>query len=351
METCEHATLLQGIDRQARALSFADLISEIDDRCRKCISMTPIKCLAGCRTWKSKNQFRNLYKIARDPDFMTKLMNTLKSKTRLQLLGIVAKGRYSIARLQQELRTLGFSHSQQTIVEEYVTPLIEVGLVQQDQNAYSATLFGCRLFELANGFIDLGDLLPPHSECHEQIVLDALTTGPKTSKELEKAAPAISVARILSRLRQKKLVEKSQETEHIFFFITRRDPKMEELSPTERRVYDNISIDGSSARKLAQETSISLRRTYRYIRRLKGKKLVFARERPASYWLTAKGTQITMLLQGMRSLTAEALKATAFLAEEKEISRRLVHQVYSADMKEKNEEMVPSETARHLEDN
>lgn len=348
METYDHPTLLQGTDRQA---SFAVLIREVEDNCRKCISMTPTTCLAGCRTWKLKNQFRNLYKVARNPDFMTRLMNTLKNKTKLQLLEIVTKGRYSIARLQQELKTLGFTFSQQTIVEEYVTPLIEVGLTQEDQNAYSATLFGCRLYELANGFTDLGDMLPPHSECYEESALDALTTGPKTHEELEKAVPANNVARILSRLQETKLVEKSQETEHVFFFTTKRDPSMEELSPTERRVYDNISIDGISARKLAQKTSISLRRTYRYIRRLKGKKLVFAREKPASYWLTPKGTQVTMLLQGTRNLTVEALKTTAFLTEEKEINGQLVHHVYSADRKDKNEERVPSKTARHLKDN
>jgi predicted transcriptional regulator len=348
METYGHPTLLQGTDRQA---SFADLISEIEDRCKKCMSMTPITCLAGCRTWKLKNQFRNLYKTARNPDFMTRLTNTLKNKTRLRLLEIVTKERYSIARLQQELKTQGFSHSQQTIVEDYVTPLIEVGLLQDDQKAYSATVFGCRLSELANGFIDLGDLLSPHSECYEEIALDSLSTGPKTHEELGKAAPANSLARILSRLQERKLVEKSQETEHIFFFITRRDPSIERLSSTERRVYDNISIDGISARKLAQKTSISLRRTYRYIRRLKGKKLVFAREKSTLYWLTTKGKQVTMLLQGMRNLTAEALKTTIFLAEEKGINGRLVHDPYSIDMKSKSEEMVPSKIARHLKDN
>jgi transposase len=348
METYDHPTLLQGTERQA---SFADLIREVEENCRKCISMTPTTCLAGCRTWKLKNQFRNLYKVARNPDFMTRLMNTLKNKTRLQLLEIVTKGRYSIARLQQELKIVGFTHSQQTIVEEYVTPLIGVGLIQEDQNAYSATLFGCRLSELANGFIDLGDLLPPHSECYEEIALDALTTGPKTHEELEKVAPANSVPRILSRLQETKLVEKSQEKEHIFFFTTKRDPNMEELSPTEWRVYDNISIDGISARKLAQKTSISLRRTYRYIRRLKGKKLVFAREKPASYWLTAKGTQVNMLLQGMHNLTVEALKTTAFLTEEKEINGQLVHHVHSVDRKGKNEEMSPSNATRRLKDN
>ena len=348
METLGHPTLIQGTDGQP---SFVDLIRQAEEDCKKCLSITPITCLAGCRTWKLKNQFRNLHKVARNPNFITRLMNTLKNKTRLQLLEIVAKGRPSMARLQQELKILGFIHSQQTIVEEYVNPLVGVGLIQKDQNAYSATLFGCRLSELLNEFRDLGDILPPHSECYEEIALDALTTGPKTHAELENIVPANGVARILSRLQDAKLVHKSQETEHIFFFTTKRDPKIEKLSPTERRVYDNISDDGISARKLALNASISLRRTYRYIRRLKGKKLVFAREKPVSYWLTTKGTQITMMLQAMRNLTVEALKTTAFLAEEKEIIGQLVHNVHSEYSKDKNEEITKSSTARHLKDN
>jgi cell division protein YceG involved in septum cleavage len=94
-----------------------------------------------------------------------------------------------------------------------------------------------------------------------------------------------------------------------------------------------------------------LRRTYRYIRRLKGKKLVFVREKPASYWLTTKGTQITMMLQAMRNLTVEVLKTTAFLAEEREMSGQLAPEVYSVDRKSKNEEMVQSTTTRPLKNN
>ncbi len=322
MEICENPTSLQGIDEQA---SFADLVDKVHKDCRECIAMTPITCLAGCRAWRLKNQFRNLYKIAGDPEFETKLINTVKSIVKLQLLETLAKRKYSSARLQQELKTIGFNCSKEDIVEKYITPLIALGLIQEDQDLYSATLFGRRVSELAGGSIDLGGLMPSHFGCYEEIVLNALAIGAKTREELEMVAPANGVARVLNHLQQTRLVERNQETEHIFFFVTRRDPAMEELSPTERRVYDNIKIDGISARKLAQKTSISLRRTYMYIRRLKGKKLVFARERPTSYWLTARGMQMTMILRGMHNLTAEVLKATAFLAEEKEINGQPIH--------------------------
>jgi hypothetical protein len=53
-----------------------------------------------------------------------------------------------MARLQQELKKRGYYHSQQTIAEEYLNPLLEVGLAREDQNRYYATVFGCRLNEL-----------------------------------------------------------------------------------------------------------------------------------------------------------------------------------------------------------
>jgi hypothetical protein len=41
------------------------------------------------------------------------------------------------------------------------------------------------------------------------------------------------------------------------------------FSPTEKRVYENILPYGISARQLAEKTEISLRRTCKYLRRLK----------------------------------------------------------------------------------
>ena len=348
METCDHPTLFKNADKQT---SFADLIGEVEENCRKCSSLTPITCLAGCRTWKLKNQFRNLYKVAKDPGFMNRLLNTLKNKRRLQLFEIIAKGRCSTARLQHELKTLGFTQTQQTIVEEYVNPLIKVGLIQEDQNAYCTTMFGCRLSELTKGFNDLGNLLPPHSECYEEATLDVLTGGPKTREELQRTLPENSVTRILSRLQEAKLVEKSLERDHTFFFTTKRDPTLEEHSPTEKRVYDNINSDGISARKLAQETAISLRRTYRYLRKLKGKKLIFARKKPVSYWLTSKGTQVTKMIHAMCDLAIEVLQTAALLAEEKQVARQFLHEVYAAGSKSKHEEMIPSTSTPHLKNN
>jgi predicted transcriptional regulator len=246
----------------------------------------------------------------KNPNFMIKLLNTLKNDRRLQILEIISEWCYSIARLQQELKKRGYYHSQQTIAEEYLTPLLEVGLAGEDQNRYYATVFGCRLNELIKDFSDVENVLPPHSECYEETALGMLLDKPKTYEDLEGMIPAKSVARILNRLQKAKLVETTKENDYIFYFQTKRDSNSINFSPTERRIYENIPIKGIPARKLAEKTSISLRRTYKYLRRLKGKKLVFARKRPKSYALTAKGLKIADILKGTRSLTLETL-ATA----------------------------------------
>lgn len=101
------------------------------------------------------------------------------------------------------------------------------------------------------------------------------------------------------------LIETPKERDYIFFLKSKRDPNKETFSSTERKVYDNISEEGISAKKLAEKTGISLRRTYKYLRGLKGKKLVFTRKTPKAYSLTDKGAKLASLLQELQNLVEE----------------------------------------------
>ena len=92
---------------------------------------------------------------------------------------------------------MGFNHSQQTILEEYVNPLVSVGLVDENQNMYHATLFGRRISDLVKSFPDLEDTLSPHSECYEEITLGALLREPRTYEKLKEIIPEKSVPRVL----------------------------------------------------------------------------------------------------------------------------------------------------------
>lgn len=216
-----------------------------------------------------------------------------------------------MVRLQQKLKKTGYYHSRRTIAEDYIDPLIEVGLVEENHNKYQTTLLGSKFNELIRDFSTIGELLPPHSECYEEKAIEALSKSPKTYEELKSVIPAESLSRILKRLQETNLITKDNENSYIFYFKTKRNPQQEKLSPTEKRVYENIPREDTTAKKLADKTNISLRRTYKYLKKLRGKKLVFKRKRPKTYALTKEGTQVAKLLEKMHVLLIEFAQASA----------------------------------------
>ena len=251
---------------------FPAMLRVLDEECRKCTPLTPLECISRCKTWKLKNELRILHKTMENPDFMKDLMNVLKNDMRLHILMTTAKSHYSVRKLQQELRKMGHSHSQDTIVKEYLHPLVEVGLAVEAQDQYYATTFGGRLTELIEGSIDTLKFLPVHSGCYEETVLNALLSGPKTFEDVNGLVSQNIVSRILRRLKNVGLVETPRERDYIFFFRSKRDPAKEKFSFTESKVYDYVSDKGISAQKLAEKTGLTTRTTYKYLRGLKGKK-------------------------------------------------------------------------------
>jgi predicted transcriptional regulator len=296
--------------------SLVDMLRGLEERCKNCNPLTPIICMTECKTWKLKNELRKINERMQRPNFVERLLNTLKNGRRLQILDLISRQDCSISRLQQKLMTLGYHHSKQTIVEEYVNPLVEVGLVEEAQSPYRATVLGRRVNELVKNSYDLQDILPPHSECYEETTLDALLERPRTYRDTRMIVPTKTVARVLSRLQRTGLVETSEEKNYIFIFKTRRDSNLETFSPTESRVYKNIPPNGISAKKLSENTGISLRRTYKYLRKLKGKKLVFTRKEPLAYSLTDKGARVATMLRAIRNLKSETQAMTAQLLKD-----------------------------------
>jgi len=288
---------------------LAEIIKKSEENCNGCHPTTPIKCVTDCKTWKLKNEFRELGEKLKNQSFTVLLLNALKNKRRLQILTMISKNHPSMTTIQQELKKQSYCHSQKTIAEEYIAPLIEAGLAKQDQDKYHATLFGCRLNELKIDAIDI-EALPPHSECYEELALSMLLNKPLTNEDFKGAIPTKSVPRVLNRLQKTELIQTTKENDYVFYFQTKRNPNKTIFSPTEKRVYENIPEEGISAQKLAGETAISLRRTYKYLRRLKGKKMVFVRKKPKSYSLTVKGIQLATILEQVCNLVTELLVLT-----------------------------------------
>jgi predicted transcriptional regulator len=270
-----------------------------------------------------KNEYRKLAEKLQNPSYMTTLLNTVKNNRRLKILELVSKGHYSITELQQQLKKQGYHHSQQTIIKEYVTPLIETGLIEENQNQYCITLFGYRICELVSNFRDIESVLPPHSECYEEKVLISLLDEPRIIEEFVTFIPRKSVPRVLNRLQRMHLIETTKEKDYVSYFKTKRGADKDSFSTTEKRIYENISSEGISAPKLAQKSGISLRRTYKYLRRLRGKKLVFTRKKPKYYNLTAKGFQIAPNLREINNLIAETLSKASFVINNGEAHKSL----------------------------
>jgi DNA-binding transcriptional ArsR family regulator/predicted transcriptional regulator len=348
MNTEVHANAVNGALHET---GLTETLSKVEENCRNCQPLSMLECVANCSSWRLKNEFRELHKKMQDPDFTTKLLNVLKNRRRLRILETISKGRYSVGKLQEELKKLGYSHSQKTILEEYLTPLTDVKLTTETQGRYYATLFGSKLSELAKGSSDLLEILPPHSECYEETILVALLDGPKTHEHMRNRIALRNISRALGRLQALGLVETNKEKDHVFLFKTRRSPDKEETSPTEKRVYENIAEEGISARSLAEKVKISLRRTYKYLRRLKGKKMVFSREKPKSFALTVKGSQLVLTLKKIGELTTEASTAATKLIKDDEGYRSITAEICQMEPKKRAKAVISLATEHRARPN
>ena len=285
--------------------------------CRTCAPLSPLECVTRCNLWKLKNELRQLRETMDDPKFIKQLINVLKNNTRLHILKTIVQGRYSVTKLQEQLRREGYLDSRETINEEHLRPLVEVGLAAESQDHYYATTFGDRLNEILGGFAEFVDILPAHSECYEETILDSLTSGPKRFEDLEAYLSPKIASRILKRLKTVGLIEAPEDRDYVFFFRSKRDPNKESLSETEEKIYLALPEGGIAARKLAAGTNISLRRTYKCLRGLKGKKLIFTRKNPRTYSLTEKGEKLASLLKALQDLVGEVWQSSWHVSAEK----------------------------------
>lgn len=299
---------------------MADIFYSIDRECKDCSPVSPLECMSNCNIWKLRNELRLLCEAMENPYFVKDLFNVLKNGTRLAILKTIARNRYSITRLQQELKKSGFLHSQETLLEEYLHPLLVVGLAVEAHDQFHATTFGSRLAELVGNIPEFTEILPPHSECYEEIILKSLLDGPKTFEEIKNLVPSKIVSRILKRLKTVGLINTPEERDYVFFFRSRRDPVKETLTATEKSVYTCIPDEGISAKKLAQRAQLSVRRTYKYVRGLKGKKLVFARKSPKTYSLTEKGERLAWLVSELQRIVEDTLSFSEEFAKYNENS-------------------------------
>ena len=255
-----------------------------------------------------------------NPNYLKELFNVLKNETRLIILQKIVNGRCTVYQLQQGLKKTGHGHSQDTITEEYLHPLMQVGLAAEARDEYYATKFGARLTEMLGCFPEFAEKLPTHSECYEETLLQAMQVGPKTFEEVEAVIPAIIAPRTLKRLEQSKFIETPIDRDYVFFFKTKRDPNIEKLSIVQRKVHDAIPCEGISAGKLAKAAGVPIRVCYKCIRNLKGKKLIFVRRTPKTYALTWRGKKLAPVLDRLGKVVEDTWSSSQQVAGEATIA-------------------------------
>ncbi len=295
-------SVMSTIQKTQNGAFLSGVLKSLDTKCLTCAPITPFECITRCKVYKLKNELWHLREsMMNNPDYLKELFNVLKNETRLQILQAIVADKHSLKDIQQEIKRSGYSQSQNAILEEYLHPLMTLGIVSELRDQYSLTSFGGRLTKLLGCFPTYAIKLPTHSECYEENLLQYLLSGPKTFEEIEAVVSPKNLSRTLRRLHSAQLIQTPTQRDYIFFFKTIRNPDKETLRVTERQIYDAIAAeDGVSAGKLSDCTGFSKRVIYRCMRRLRGKKLVFERRTPKRYDLTCTGKKLAYALRELQ---------------------------------------------------
>ena len=161
------------------------MLKSLDAECRNCAPITPLECINRCQVYKLKNELRKLRETMDNPNYIKELFNVLKNETRFHILQAIVNGRYSVSQLQRELKKTGHSHSQDTINEEYLQPLMAVGLATEARDEYYATMFGGRLTQLLGSFPDLPKRFQPTQNAMKKFFYNIYYQDQKRSKILK----------------------------------------------------------------------------------------------------------------------------------------------------------------------
>ena len=294
--------------------TLSEFLEQAQSVCQRCGAISPLVCVERCELWKAKNELLEMNGLLTRNNHVPNLFNAVKNKRRLKIMDALSERPRNVKDLQEYLKNSGYYHSCRTIYE-YLKPLVQTGLVKEDGDGrYRSTLYGQKFHNMLSRF-DSEDLLPTHSHGHEESVLKQLLSGPKSYEELAEAITHKSLSRAIKRLMEKGLITKSQTSDYVFYFKTKKGPNVK-FSPTEKKVFEAIPEVGISARNLSKEVNINVRRTYKYLRRLKEKKLVFAQTKPKIYELTPSGKEIANLLEEITNYALSASRISGLILQQ-----------------------------------
>jgi len=239
--------------------------------------------------------------LLEDSQVIRRVLNAVKNKRRVSILQLLEEKSHTEKEIRDGLRSMGHKHSLTTI-HRYLQPLVDAELVARKSGKYSTTARGIKVFHLV-GKTDFLIRFPSNSLCHEELSLIAIKNGYRTFEELAEIVDRSLWPRTLNRLQRDGLVQSNHPKDHVQFYRVRRR-LYREASPTERRVFHSLSEEGIPVRELSKTVGITVRRTYKYLARLKKKGLALQRTLPVTYILTSTGKTVADFIE---EILAQAL--------------------------------------------
>ncbi|MGQ9513690.1 MAG: winged helix-turn-helix domain-containing protein [Thermoproteota archaeon] len=218
----------------------------------------------------------------------------IKNRRRVKLAQILLEGPLDTRELQRRLKREGYYHSMDTIRRHYAGSMLKAGILSEADGTYRLTDDGRRVI-CSLGDLDLEVLFPPSSKCYEEMCLLALEE-PKKYSELLTYMPNVDLQRTIRRLRIKGLVEKLKPDRHVTYHVTENKTDAPS-SETERRILRSIPDDGLGVTEISRKVGISVRRTFKYLKRLREKGLVSSSTDLTMLSLTEEGRRIAEKLR------------------------------------------------------
>jgi DNA-binding MarR family transcriptional regulator len=219
------------------------------------------------------------------------------------MLRLIEKRPLTDNEIRTELRSVRYGHSLATI-RAYLKPLICAELIDHRHGKYALTMKGRKVLQLVH---DTSFLLrfPSNSLCHEELALIAIKNRYRTFEELAKIVSRSLLGRVLSRLQKQGLIQSNRPKDRVEFYKV-RVRLHGDASPTEWRLFHALSEDGASVRDLSRRVGITVRRTYKYLSRLKKRGLILQRNIPVTYELTPTGRTVADFIEEIASQALDA---------------------------------------------
>ncbi len=202
----------------------------------------------------------------------------------------------TLKQITTSLKKRGYYHSQSTILEYYVDPLLRGRLIERTSSGmFCISSLGEKVQRELNRLEEFTDLFNS-GKSYEEFFLIGLAIGQQRYSQLTKIVPIHTIARIEKRINP--LIEKHASS--TYYFLTdngKNGNTPESTSNSSQDIFHLIKNGGAvgqgiSATDLFEKTTLRPRTTYKHLKRLKEQGLIKSRKHTKSFGLTPAGKKV-----------------------------------------------------------